>query len=158
MGDEDLKRWQGLNSPQVVRGSQRRSIYRFLDRKEEKGWNNPDTVQQGSPCSLYKGRPPVDRSSPARWCRGVQPSYDHRSDNCSLNKAKRHNQGFSSRHLETPSMLLTVTLLNVIVQQAINTWDIPPEPHFWNIDEHGYYTLIFLFNLSWSDSFFFSFN
>ena len=27
-------------------------------------------------------------------------------------------------------MLLTVTLLNVIVQQAINTWDIPPSHIF----------------------------
>ena len=152
MGDQDLKRWQGLNSPQVVRGSQKRSIYRFLDRKEEKGWNNPDTVQQGSPCSLYKGRPPVDRSSPGRWCRGVQPSYDHRSDNCSLNKAKRHNQGFSSRHMETPSMLLTVSLL-----QAINTWDIPPS-HIFEILMNMVTILSFFFLIFFESILFFSFN
>lgn len=45
-------------------------------------------------------------------------------------------------------MLLTVTLLNVIVQQAINTWDIPPS-HIFEI------LMNMVFNFFQIDSFFF---
>lgn len=45
-------------------------------------------------------------------------------------------------------MLLTVTLLNVIVQQAINTWDIP-QSHIFEI------LMNMVFNFFQIDSFFF---
>lgn len=52
---------------------------------------------------------------------------------------------FQPRPAETPSLSLTIPLLDFRAQKPVSRWTAP-EPHFRDIDGHGYLNLSFTFN------------